>query len=808
MSTPLAVLIVEDSEDDALLIADELCSGGYDPMAERVETCEELGVALLRPWDLIIADYRVPRCTGLDALHLVRQRDPDVPFFIVSGQISEEIAVEAMRAGAQDYVLKGNLARLAPAVDRELRDARIRRERREAQEALARSEQILQSVIDSSNAAIYLKDIDGRYLVLNNATANVLGTTKENALGKTIYDFLSAEVAESRQAHDLEVIEECAAYEHEETVDTAIGRRTYLSSRFPVYDTAGTIFGVGGISTDITERKRTEEALATEQARLRATVESLPDEVWLTDTQGNILLVSESVAEHLGAGGWSSIYEALEQLEAYDAHGNRRLPEEAPIPRSLRGEVLRAEPEMIRHLQTGELRHREVSSSPVIDREGGTIGAVAIVRDVTERRRTEEALEEERRRLAALESVSEAGLSTLDLRKLLDALVQQIALALHADASSVFVLDEEAEELVVYAAYNAPGLVGRRAKMGEGFVGEVLSRRESLCLPNAQDHPLFLDRYTTSARTLLGAPLIVRDRILGVVRVQSFKDRDFGPDEIRLLKAMADRAALAIENAELYEDLQRSRSEIEEALDRERQSSLLLQRALLPEAPAIGQGYEVAAEYVPAPYGGEIGGDFYDVFRIGDNKAGILIGDVSGKGLEAAAMAATTRSTIHAFVHETGSVSEALTKANSVLYSRQAEFEAFATVFLVVIDLATGEFTYSSAGHPPAMVCGCDGVSERLAIGGTPLAVLESQAFEEHHSRLRPGDSILMYTDGISEARRGSRLFEIEGIEGVARRCCDARAGELSRELLNDAAEWAEGKLRDDAAVVVVARKQ
>lgn len=675
MNAPLAVLIVEDSENDALLIIEELREGGYDPAFERVETREALQKALLSHWDVIIADYRLPNFSGMDALKLARERDPDIPFIIVSGQISEDTAVETMRAGAQDYVLKDNLARLAPAVDRELREVRVRRERRQAEEALVRSEQILQSTIDSSNAAIYLKEPDGRFVIVNKECARLFGTTKEGAIGRTEYDLLPREVADQHGVNDREVIGTCAAREYEEVMEEEDGVHTFVSAKFPVYDSAGTVYGVGGISTDITQRKLMEEAL-----------------------------------------------------------------------------------------------------------------------------------KDERRRLAALESISEAGLSTLELRDLLDRLVEQLASALNADASCLFVLDEEAKELVAYAAHNVPGLIGHRMQMTEGFIGEIIRQRRAVCLIDAQ-HSRFIDAYSEGAKTLLGAPLIVRDKIVGVARVQTFEERRFGEDEIRLLQAMADRAAMAIDNAELYEDLQRSRGDIEEALERQKHYSLLLQRALLPSMPEIGSGYDVAAEYVPVPFSGEIGGDFYDVFRVGECRAGVLIGDVSGKGLEAAAMAATTRSTIHAFVHETASAAEALARANSVLYSRQIEFESFATVFLVIIDLSTGELSYSSAGHPPPVLCRCDGTFEYLKFGQMPLAVMEAQHFDEHKECFSPGDRLLLYTDGISEARHGSELFDVEGIERVVGRCCQLDASDLAKDLLNEATQWAEGRLRDDAAVVVVARQ-
>lgn len=136
-ATPLKVLIVDDVADDAELVALALRRGGFQPQYRRVETREDMAAALAaEAWDLIIADHAMPRFSGLEALALAREQAQDLPFILVSGNIGEEVAVAAMKAGAHDYVLKQNLARLAPAVDRELREARLRQERRREEEAL------------------------------------------------------------------------------------------------------------------------------------------------------------------------------------------------------------------------------------------------------------------------------------------------------------------------------------------------------------------------------------------------------------------------------------------------------------------------------------------------------------------------------------------------------------------------------------------------------------------------------------------------------------------------------------------------
>src|SRR2546423_1492407 len=137
MNQPLQVLIVEDSQNDAALLEIELERAGYETACHRVDTSEAMGAALAEKlWDLVIADYIMPRFNGLAALALVKEKGLDLPFIIVSGHITDDTAVAAMKAGAHDYVMKDNLARLGSAVQRELREAAGRREQRESEERL------------------------------------------------------------------------------------------------------------------------------------------------------------------------------------------------------------------------------------------------------------------------------------------------------------------------------------------------------------------------------------------------------------------------------------------------------------------------------------------------------------------------------------------------------------------------------------------------------------------------------------------------------------------------------------------------
>jgi two-component system, cell cycle sensor histidine kinase and response regulator CckA len=140
MATALRALVIEDSENDCMLLLSILRRGGYDVAHQRVDTAAGLKSTLDDPWDIVISDFSMPGFRGTDALAIVRERDPDVPFIFLSGTIGEEMAVSAMKAGAQDYVIKGNVARLLPVIERELREADARREKKQVEHRLRQLE--------------------------------------------------------------------------------------------------------------------------------------------------------------------------------------------------------------------------------------------------------------------------------------------------------------------------------------------------------------------------------------------------------------------------------------------------------------------------------------------------------------------------------------------------------------------------------------------------------------------------------------------------------------------------------------------
>lgn len=184
MKKSLQVLVVEDSDFDAQMMVSILRKGGYDVSFERVETADALHQALTkRTWQIILADYNLPDFSAPAALRIVQESGLDLPFIIVSGGIGEDVAVGAMKAGAHDYVMKGNLHRLVPAVERELREAEVRASQREAKQALQESEMRHRLLWETCPDAVILMDTSGTIHFANPAVQTVFGYTPEEATG-------------------------------------------------------------------------------------------------------------------------------------------------------------------------------------------------------------------------------------------------------------------------------------------------------------------------------------------------------------------------------------------------------------------------------------------------------------------------------------------------------------------------------------------------------------------------------------------------------------------------------------------------
>jgi PAS domain S-box-containing protein len=269
----LRVLIVEDYENDALLLQEALREAGYNPLCHRVQTREAMSEALeSQKWDLIVADYKLPQFDGLEALGLVKAMGLDLPFIVVSGQITETTAVAAMKAGAHDYVMKDHLARLGPAVERELREAEGRRDRRRAKEKL-QVEQVFRRAIENSvPSGISAIDLEGRQTYVNPAFCEMVGWSEQELIGarppfaywppdqvESITEALGKAIQATPPGGSLELRFRRRSGE----------RLDVLLQLTPLRDSFDNVTGWVSSVSDITERKRVEARLAADYAITR-----------------------------------------------------------------------------------------------------------------------------------------------------------------------------------------------------------------------------------------------------------------------------------------------------------------------------------------------------------------------------------------------------------------------------------------------------------------------------------------------------------------------------------------------------------
>jgi two-component system, NarL family, sensor histidine kinase UhpB len=266
MGAALNVLLVEDSEDDALLLVRTLRRGGYDPVWERVDTATDMEAALDgHGWDLIISDHSMPAFNSSAALGLLRSKGfVDLPFIIVSGQIGEDAAVAAMKAGAHDYLMKDNLARLNSAIERELREADVRRERRAAEEERRRAEEKYRSIFENAVEGIFQTTIEGQFLTANPAMARMFGYESPEDLLEAISNVRDQLYAkpERREEFYRHALRDGFVSGFEIEMQRKDGSPVWVSvNARAVYDAGGGISGYEGTVEDITERKRAEDAL-------------------------------------------------------------------------------------------------------------------------------------------------------------------------------------------------------------------------------------------------------------------------------------------------------------------------------------------------------------------------------------------------------------------------------------------------------------------------------------------------------------------------------------------------------------------
>ncbi len=269
MAKPLAVLIVEDSESDALLIVRMMTKAGYSISYERVETAEQMRGALKQhAWEMVISDFSMPELDGFASLKILQETGFDIPFIVVSGTMGEDTAVAMMKAGAHDYLMKNKMTRLVPAVERELKQAKERIERKRLSIENAENEKKFTDLVAQSPDGIFIIDLDGEFLLVNDAICKGLGFSREEFLTLTIQDIIPEQYfTQSKNGIEQFVLGKNRGEVTEYILRGKDEKIHYVEVVLAPYYKGKDIIGVQGIARDITSRKQTEQALRESEER-------------------------------------------------------------------------------------------------------------------------------------------------------------------------------------------------------------------------------------------------------------------------------------------------------------------------------------------------------------------------------------------------------------------------------------------------------------------------------------------------------------------------------------------------------------
>jgi PAS domain S-box-containing protein len=525
---------------------------------------------------------------------------------------------------------------------------------------------------------------------------------------------------------------------------------------------------------------RANHALRTSEALQRATFDCAPIGMARLDDELRLTAVNRALCDTLGRDEADLLGRSLDEL----THAEDRPLDSERRQRLVAGLVERYDVE--KRLLGARGRRMPALLSFSVARNGAAAVEPTVlvqVQDLGERKRAErqrELLIREQsarvqaeavsHRLEALQRVADAALAPLPLDELLGELLARIAEVLEVDNAAVILRDEDEERYVMAQAAEGVADAVRRTVFEPhpgGLLERVTRTREPLIVDDVgQAEELCAELVGQAATSVLAVPLLLEDSVLGTLIVGTLFHRSFTPSDASLLQVAADRAALAIERARLFE--------------REHRIAQQLQRSLLPERLPSVPGLRLAARYLPGGAGTEVGGDWYDALALPGGRLALVMGDVAGRGVAAAATMGQLRSALRAYALADPDPGEVLAQLNR--FQLLLGMDSMATVVLIVLDPAEGTVRYANAGHPPPIVIHPDG--DPLYLDGArsaPLGALDDATFPVAEATLAPGSTVVLYTDGLVE-RRGQSLEE-----GFERLKAALTSGDLEPEELCDA---------------------
>jgi len=378
----LRILFIEDSEDDVLLLLRELQKGGYDVQWECVQTAADVQAALAsQPWDLILCDYSMPSMNATQALEILQNSGLDLPFIIVSGTIEEEAAVFALKAGAHDFLIKSNLARLLPAIGRELKEAENRREHKRLSDSLRASELRFRNTLESMMEGCQIIGYDWRYLFLNDSAVRDSQQTRESLLGRTIME-CNPGIENSAMFTTLQhcMDERTSNYMLHEVIYPDGSKAWFELSIQPAPD------GIFILSSDITKSKQAEQALLEREMKLAILLDILPVGISILDAERKVSYTNPALKKMLDISEEGLIEGVYRNRKYLRADGSLMPVDKWPSTRAFK------EKREIDGVETGVVKEddsivwTDVSAVPVNFPDWKV---VMVTSDITERKQTE-----------------------------------------------------------------------------------------------------------------------------------------------------------------------------------------------------------------------------------------------------------------------------------------------------------------------------------------------------------------------------------------------------------------------------------
>ncbi|MDP1809206.1 MAG: SpoIIE family protein phosphatase [Actinomycetota bacterium] len=709
-----------------------------------------------------------------------------------------------------------------------------RGDRRHKLERLSADEEHYRRIVESAPEHIFIIDRDGRIGYINRFGAHAVGMRPEDMIGRELKDIFAPEVAANFKRNIGTIFKTKKSLDRESFTKTT-GREFWLDTTLtPIFDKTGRVEVVLGISRDISMRKETEAQLENsyriqsilsrlleialldipldEQLQLAIDIilsaPFIPLErkggIFLVEEEQNMLvlkagsglpdsLLSMCARVPFGeclcgraaagrklvfAGGLDERHE--HQYKGMVPHGHYNIP---VLSQLKKGRVLGV---IVLYVRAGHERDKK---------EEEFLHAVAnTLAGIIERKQAEQALKQSEVLSDALNSINTAISSTLDFNQIMKRVARDAAQVIGCEASAVIL--RERDDWIFRYTYGLP----------QARAGMVVPKEESKCAALAacerrtvvSEDAYHDERVSQKLMKKLGirsfvcVPLTVKDEIIGVL---DFYYRSaplaFAQVQIDFANKLGASVSLALENARLYSV--------------EHNIAHTLQEALLT-LPEHVEGIDFGYLYRSATEAAEVGGDFFDIFELEHDRVGLVIGDVSGKGLEAATLTSLVKSAIKAYAYQGDSPATTI-KKTSLFLSRVTSSSIFVTLFFAILDRNSGGLRYCAAGHPPPIIKEKAGPVRLLAQRSPVIGTAVDFEYTDFGASVAPGDFLVLYTDGATEARRGKEFFGEKRLIAFIDKTAAKSSQALVEKIYKEIRRYSGNALVDDIALMAVGRQ-